>query len=103
MLDEDDQAPAGNAGRRDDNEETRIHLPTRAGCEEGCMYCYHCIAEALGRARKEDEAKGRLRLTEAGQQKPSKAGKGEGRGEDKGKGWTCLRCEEDVWECNRIT
>lgn len=63
--------------------ESRIHMPTRAGCEAGCVYCYFCIAGAITA-----EAK---RVEEAEQY-----------GRDAGDGWPCLRCGQGIWSCSRI-
>ncbi len=69
-------------------DEARIHLPTRAGCNEGCVYCYYCIGDALAvKAKGVEEVERYHQLKE----RVEKMG-----------GWECLRCGEEVWTCRRV-
>jgi hypothetical protein len=91
--DVDPEQEGGEQG--EDNEETRIHLPAKTDCEEECRYCYYCISEALTIRAKEV----------AGLDEVARKGAGDDAKEKviPPKGWGCLRCGEEVWNCIRIT
>lgn len=77
------------------NEDTRIHVPARTDCDEECVYCYYCIAEALAKEAKERDAQVNLKREDSSQEKHMNGSAVE-------KGWTCLRCGDDVHGCKRV-
>jgi len=100
-LDSEDILAKRKSLQQDVNEETRIHMPTRAGCSSQCVYCYYCIAQALTVQARLEEQKADEEVRGRGENGKEKE---EGKGIDSEKsGWSCLRCGEKVKSCERIT
>jgi peroxin-2 len=78
------------AQHQNEPDEARIHLPTRASCDIGCVYCYYCIA-------------GELAAKAAAVQEAEKYHKKTGDREAGSLAWQCLRCGDAVWSCRRVS
>lgn len=83
------QMPSSTEEEQQNEDETRIHIPTKAGCEEGCFYCSYCLSKVLVE---------QARLVE----KQEELGRYQGE-DDRVGGWKCLRCGDEVWSCERVT